>query len=302
MMELHFVPGCSPAVRALENIVEHIASTLDPVLILGEIGVGKHALAFRIHQLSSRLGQPFRDLLCAQVTPETLELLPKAGSGDLGTLALLEVADLSALAQERLAELYFDDQRRFSALPRLIATSARDLRQEVRQGRFRADLFCALSSVCLSVPALRFRKPDIPAFARHYLQAYAEAFGREQPELSDNALAFLSQHEWPGNFHELKTAMKMWAAVGDERVVFTALRAVATQGPHSNDGDRPRPLKEAAKAASRRAEKELILQVLRSAGWNRKRAARQLQISYKALLYKLKQIQQEDSAVVLESL
>ncbi len=303
MMELHFVPGCSPAMRALENVIDHIASLHDPILIVGEAAVGKHALAFRIHQLSRRLGESFRDLMASQVTPKSLEFPERKDAATRpGTLALLEVGDLSIAAQDRLAELYFSDHQRLPALPRLIATSARDLRQEVRQGRFRADLFSAISSVCLLIPALRFRKSDIPALADHYLQVYADAFGRRKPALTGSALAFLAAHDWPGNFDEFKTAMKMWTAVGDEHLALAALRAMATQN-RSEDGEyRLRSLKQTSKAASRQAEKELILDVLSSTGWNRKRAAQQLQISYKALLYKLKQIHQEDSTVALESL
>lgn len=303
MMDLHFVPGCSPAMRALENAIEHLAGAQLPILIVGEAAVGKRALAFRIHQLSKRLGEPFRDFDCAELSRNSLEIAnQKDAAQGLGTLALIEAGDLTMAAQERLTELYFSDHRRLNAMPRLIATSTKNLAQAVRQGQFRADLYYALSSVCFSVPALRFRQADIPALAEHYLQAYADTFGRKKPALSPEALTFLLEHDWPGNFHEFKTAMKMWAAVGDERVAFTALRAVASQSRSDDHEHQPRSLKQTSKAASRQAERELILDVLNTTGWNRKRAAQQLQISYKALLYKLKQIDHEDSPVVLESL
>lgn len=301
MMELHFLPGQSPAMRAIENMVERLASVLDPILITGEPAVGKRALAFRIHQLSKRLGEPFRDVACSELTPDSTELTPGSDEAGAGTLALLEVADLSFAAQSHLIETYFGDQERLGSLPRLIATTARDLRQEVQNKRFREDLHAALASVSISVPALRFRRQDLSALALHYLETYTEIFGRRSPAVTEEALAFLSECDWPGNFRDFKAAMKMWAAVGDERLALAAM-AAAAQNPHSGARRRPTSLKEVARSASRLAEKELILDVLSSTGWNRKRAAQELQISYKALLYKLKQIHHEDATVVMESL
>lgn len=302
MIELHFLPGQSPAMRAIENIVERLASVLDPILITGEPAVGKRALAFRIHQLSKRLGEPFRDVACSQLTADSPELRPTNREARAGTLALLEVADLSVSAQARLMELYFGEQDRLDSLPRLIATTARDLRQEVQKKRFREDLHAALASVTISVPALRFRRQDLSALALHYLDTYTEIFGHRSPAVTEEAVAFLSECDWPGNFRDFKAAMKMWAAVGDERLALAAMAAAAAQSPQDGTRRRPRALKEVARSASRLAEKELILEVLRLTGWNRKRAAQELRISYKALLYKLKQIHHEDASVVMESL
>lgn len=299
MMELHFLPGQSPAMRAIENIVERLATVLDPILITGEEAVGKRALAFRIHQLSKRLGEPFRDIPASDLTPDSPAL--SIGTGGKGTLALLEVADLSFPAQTHLMELYFGDKDRLDSLPRLIATTARDLQQEVRQKRFREDLRTALGSISISIPALRFRRNDLSALALHYLETYTELFGRRGPDITDEALAFVSQCDWPGNFRDFKAAMKVWAAVGDERLALAAM-AVAAQNSQDGTTRRPKSLKEVARSASRLAEKELILNVLSSTGWNRKRAAQELQISYKALLYKLKQIHYEDPNLVMESL
>lgn len=302
MMELHFIPGQSPAMRAIENVVERLAAMVDPILITGEAAVGKRALAFRIHQLSKRLGEPFRDVACSDLSPDAPELLAYVnGESGPGTLALIEIGELSLPAQSRLVELYFGQKSHLDSLPRLIATSSRDLRQEIQAKRFRDDLYAALASICISVPALRFRREDLSVLALHYLQTYTEIFGRRMPEVSEDSLAFLSECDWPGNFRDFKAAMKMWAAVGDERLAFAAM-AAAAQSSHDAPNREATSLKQIARSASRQAEKELILDVLSSTGWNRKRAAQQLQISYKALLYKLKQIHREDPKVLMEPL
>src|SRR5262249_41429815 len=168
----------------------------------------------------------------------------------------------------------------------VICGSSRNLEAEVRAGRFREDLYYRLSGVCLRIPPLRQRKEDIPLLLRFFLAKYAEAFQRPIPPLSAQTRQLFDEHAWPGNLVELEAVVRAIVAVGDESVAMGGLRSMLTRAGNGTNMS----LKEAARAASREAEKELILKVLTRTRWNRRRAAQELQISYKALLYKLKQI------------
>jgi transcriptional regulator with PAS, ATPase and Fis domain len=182
---------------------------------------------------------------------------------------------------------------------RLVFSSTVGLDEAVSSGRLREDLYYGLSGVSLRVPPLRHRRDDIPALSEHFLDRYSALFGRPRPTLSPNVWRFLLEHNWPGNVRELENTIKTLVAVGDERIAISALRGSgAAEIISVNDG---LSLKQAARAASRRAERELILRVLNKTRWNRKRAAQELQISYKALLYKLKQIGLDDEVMGEES-
>ncbi|HEV2501235.1 MAG TPA: helix-turn-helix domain-containing protein, partial [Terriglobia bacterium] len=157
-------------------------------------------------------------------------------------------------------------------------------------GRFRRDLYYRLSGVCLWLPPLRQRKEDIAPLAKFFLDKYARLYGRPAPQISAALADRLNEHSWPGNVRELENTMKRLVALGGEpRALreFGEWPAEPSSGPVSIEA---LSLKQAARAASRRAERELILKVLSKTRWNRKKAAEELQISYKALLYKLKQI------------
>lgn len=302
--EHHFVPAVNPAMCALERAVEDVAASDVPVLILGESGTGKRSLARQVHRLSSRRAEPFHEIVCSKAATE---LTRDFHAGEIldnrlctGTLFLEEIADLSQLYQSRLYNIFFDGNQGRTTRARLIASSRRNLEQEIKSGHFREDLYYRISSVCLRVPPLRHRKEDIAVLAEHFLNHYAPLFGRTKPSLSPRMLQFLLQHSWPGNVRELEDALKTIVAVGNERMAMAALRAIA-RGQRSRASEpETLSLKETARAASRQVERELILKVLSRTRWNRKRAAQELQISYKALLYKLKQIGLEDDSIALE--
>jgi DNA-binding NtrC family response regulator len=179
------------------------------------------------------------------------------------------------------------------ARARLIMVSSRDLDEEVRGGRFLEELYYRISAVCLRLPPLRQRKEDIPLLMEHFLLKYAAEFGRPVPKLSAEARQLFQEYGWPGNVTELQEAAKAIVVLGEAGLALGRLRPSSLRrdrelaSPHVS-------LKQAAKAASREAEKELILKVLNRTRWNRRRAAEELQISYKALLYKLKQIGVEE--------
>jgi DNA-binding NtrC family response regulator len=282
-----FVEGISASMRPVEAVIRELSQSDVPVLLLAEAGAGKHATARRIHEMSRRSTQPFRALSCSHLKPEDLDLAQNAEGA--GTVFLEEVADLSASAQAHLRDVLLRSEKHPNGhSARLICGSARDLEVEVKIGRLREDLYYRISGVCLRLPPLRQRKEDIPLLTAHFLRKYAEEFRRPIPELSSAIHRLFDEYSWPGNLRELESAVRVLVALGDERLAMGGLRALLRQPYVSNGGGVS--LKAASRAASQEAEKELILKVLTRTRWNRRRAAAELQISYKALLYKLKQI------------
>lgn len=280
--------------RPVEAVIRELAQSDVPVLLLAETGAGKHATALRIHEMSRRSTQPFRSFPCSNVRPVDIAVLQ--GNGDApanpGTIYLEELADLSMDSQARLLEALSQSPgsaESGSERARLICGSARDLELEVKCGRLREDLYYRISGVCLRLPPLRQRKEDIPFLMGHFLRKYARDFRRTVPDLSAETLRLFLDYAWPGNLRELEDAARVLVALGDEQVALGGLRALLRKPDAAGNGSGT-SLKAASRAASREAEKELILEVLTRTRWNRRRAAQELQISYKALLYKLKQI------------
>ncbi len=292
---LAFVEGVSASMRPVEAVIRELARSDVPVLVLAEAGAGKHATAQRIHQMSQRSTQPFRWFQCLGLEPGALEVLrERENSGELGagTIYLQELADLSAECQVRLMEALPQSPGNGvlgSERPRLICGSARDLEVEVKRGKLREDLYYRISGVCLRVPPLRQRKEDIPFLMGYFLRKYARDFRRTVPDLSAETLRLFLDYSWPGNLRELEDAARVLVALGDEQAALGGLRALLRK-PEANNNGAGISLKAASRAASREAEKELILNTLTRTRWNRRRAAEELKISYKALLYKLKQI------------
>ncbi len=201
------------------------------------------------------------------------------------------MGDLTAAAQKELVRQIGlngneDAQRR---VPRFICGTSRELEPEVKAGKFREDLYYGISGVCLRLPPLRQRKEDIPVLRDWFLSAAARDFCRAVPVLSPETQNFFLEYNWPGNIRELKDAARAIVGLGDETLAMGGLRSLLRRVDRVGNGEKI-SLKDAARAASREAEREIILQVLTRTRWNRRRAAQELQISYKALLYKLKQI------------
>jgi len=289
-----FVEGLSASMRPVEAVIRELSQSDVPVLLLAEAGAGKHATARRIHEMSRRSAQPFRWFQCSTLKPEDLRVTEGNAEGPLGagTIFLEELAALSASSQACFRDALL--RASGSGLPsgcsaRFICGSARDLEVEVKAGRLREDLYYRISGVCLRLPPLRQRKEDIPLLIAHFLGRYAQEFHRPIPELSTEMQRLFEEYSWPGNLRELDNAARILVALGDEHLAMGGLRALLHK-PSAAGSASGISLKAASRAASQEAEKELILKALTRTRWNRRRAAEQLQISYKALLYKLKQI------------
>ncbi len=285
-----FVEGASASMRAVEAVIRELAQSDVPVLLLAEKGAGKHATAQRIHDLSRRNAQPFRWYQCSTVKPDDLQTAAGDNRKAAGTIFLQELGELNAGCQEYLqSALSRNGNGTENGTPRFICGSALDLELEVKARRLREDLYYRISGVCLRLPPLRQRKEDIAILTDYFLAKYAQEFHRPVPVLSSELKRFFQDYAWPGNVRELEAAARVLVALGDENLAMGGLRALLQTTPGTGNG-RSVSLKAASKAASHEAEKELILKVLTRTRWNRRRAAEELQISYKALLYKLKQI------------
>ncbi len=286
--EAPFLEAVSPSMRAVEAVIRELGHSSVPVLLIGERGTGKQTIAQRIHQNSGRAREEFHVMSCHGLEVEALRLeASRTGS----TLYLDEICDLSPECQKKLLEMLSKPGANGTAQPemRMMCGSSRDLEADVRAGSFQEDLYYRLSGVCLRIPPLRQRKEDVPHLMAFFLGKYAEAFRRPAPVLSASTEQLFRKHSWPGNLRELEATARAIVAVGDESVAMGGLRSMLLRADNHPGGEKV-SLKEASRAASREAEKELILKALTRTRWNRRRAAQELQISYKALLYKLKQI------------
>ena len=284
-----WIESVSAGMRTVEAVIRELSQNDVPMLVVAEHGSGKAAAAARIHVLSSRASEPFQVYQGREACEEILA----ARDGQGGTVYLQEVGDLTAAAQKELVRqigLNGAEQRR---VPRFICGTSRELEPEVKAGKFREDLYYRISGVCLLLPPLRQRKEDIPVLRDWFLSAAAHDFCRAVPALSPETQSFFLEYNWPGNIRELKDAARAIVALGDETLAMGGLRSLLRRVDRGGNGEKI-SLKDAARAASREAERELILQVLTRTRWNRRRAAQELQISYKALLYKLKQIGYEE--------
>jgi two-component system, NtrC family, response regulator AtoC len=299
-----FVSGMSAAMQTLENVVAEIALTNIPVLLVGESGTGKEMFAQRIHCLSTNVEAPLAKIACASLNVANFASeLGLDGNGDssnerFGTVFFDEISELDPTCQRSLLYALPDGDarpRRGLLGARVISTTSRNLDEEMRTGRFRSELYYRITGACLRLPPLRDRKEDIPLLVESFLTKYAAEFNRGRPTLSPRTLRRFLDYAWPGNIRQLANVVKKIVALGDENLALPEVATAPVETRTEPPETRSYSLKAAARAASREAERGMILEALARTRWNRKRAAQELQISYKSLLYKLKQIGMPES-------
>ena len=306
----------SPKMSEVREIIEQAARVDVTVLICGETGAGKDVVARAIHDASVRETGPFIKVNCAAVPRELLESelfghergaftgahqlkIGKFESADRGTIFLDEIGDLHPALQGKLLHVLQDGQ--FSRVGgrstvkvdvRVLAATNQDLEQAVAAGRFREDLYYRLNVIQVMVPPLRERPEEIPVLAEYFMQRYSQVFRREGLRLPPETLQRLMHHRFPGNVRELENMIKRMIVLGDPLLRRSPLFGVP---PPVEENGIARPakaaslsLKDIARKAAQVAEREAILQALEQTQWNRVRAAKLLEISYRALLYKIK--------------
>jgi two-component system response regulator AtoC len=294
------VCGQAPNMLSLHATIQEIAKTDIPVLLVGESGTGKEVYARLIHQLSGLGEASFKKVSCSALDAGQLlaevrsEFLSAGGSRAVSprTVFLDGVHDLDAVCQRALLSLLPDGEPRGlteKSIPRFISSTSRSLEREIEAGRFRRELYFRINGVVLRLPPLRDRKEDIPTLLEFFFQRHSNKLEKKTPELNSDFQELLNSHDWPGNIRELENVAKRIVAVGDPALALADLRSARLAVPGNDDSWRVSSLKVASRAASRHTERELIQKALERTHWNRKRAAHDLQISYKSLLYKIKQ-------------
>jgi two-component system, NtrC family, response regulator AtoC len=298
-----FVHGHSAAIQSLNSAIEEIARTNIPVLLMGESGTGKEVYGRMIHRFSKHAHMPLKKLSCRAV--EQAELLALKSNlrervdnsaDELRTLFLDNIDDLDLESQKILLSFLPDGEIEENDLnrARLITSTSRNLEKEIESGRFRRELYFRINGVCVRLPPLRDRKEDIHLFVGYFLAKHSAELEREAPALSDKEMEFLVRHDWPGNVRQLENFARRIVLLGDSGKAIQELGEMPRLEPAHQEEARSFSLKVASRTASRRAERDLIEKALEQTHWNRKRAAQQLQISYKSLLYKIKQISLEE--------
>ncbi len=286
-----------------------------PVLILGESGTGKEILARLIHKYSDRAERTFLKVNCAAMPSELLEselfgyepgaftgaVKAKPGKFELcnkGTILLDEIGEMSSALQAKLLQVLQDGQ--FSRLGgrhpvkvdvRVLAATNINMVASIANKSFREDLYYRLSSFVMNMPCLRQRKEEIPMMLRHFMIQVAERYACPLLPLSARLVKACENYPWPGNVRELENFVKRYLVLGDENAAVAELERGTESEPTAPTGTDPaRPdLKQIVRTLKNGAEMEAIAQALEENGWNRKRAAIALNISYKALLYKIRQ-------------
>lgn len=291
--------GLSAPMQAVRRVVTEIAPKDIPILIVGESGTGKGLLALEIHRQSQHKQEPFIrvncrsfDEGCAALGFRSASGGTEAGPSGTGTIFFENLSDLDLSGQRRMLDLLPDEDSfpdRVRSGNRVISAARRALDEDLRLGKFLDDLYFRLNGVCFHMPPLRERKEDIPEIADRFIQKYAALFGRPNLNLSEEVLARMASYSWPGNIRQLENTVKRIVATGDVRGAFDDLIELARATSVT-----PGPLKRAVREVRLEVERELIARALTKNRWNRKRAAQELQISYKSLLSKLKRIGAND--------
>jgi two-component system response regulator AtoC len=305
--------GTSEAMKKVRRDLAMVASADVPVLIQGPSGTGKEIIAKLIHQMSSYARGPYFKINCPAIPDALLEselfgyekgsftgaFTSKPGLITLakrGTLFLDEIGELSLGLQSKLLQVLQDGkftrigaQEDTRSEARVVCATNRDLKQEIEAGTFREDLFYRINVVNITMPSLRERAADIPELVEYFRGHFNMVYHRKAPALSGSLMRLLQAYHWPGNIRQLENLIKRYVILGTEACITNDLSepipsSFELEIPESG----PVPLKKMTQQAVRRLERQIILKVLQAQHWNRRRAAAVLKISYRALLYKIR--------------
>jgi two-component system response regulator AtoC len=310
---LEVIFGRSAGMRRVREKLERVAKVNIPVLILGESGTGKEIIAKLVHRFSPWSVGPFIKVNCPAIPGALLEselfgyekgaftgayaLKPgRVEAAQKGTLFLDEIAELEFGLQAKLLQVLQDGtysriggQNEKRTAVRVVSASNRELEREIEDGRFRQDLFHRINGVSIHMPALRERWEDIPSIAHYLLDFYNRKFNTFAPTFSLSFATSLQRYPWPGNIRELENVVRRYVILGQEKDILSDL-VVETSTPFHLEiptGEKVQ-LKEITEQAIRQIEETVIRAVLARNNGNRKATAGALGISYRMLLYKLR--------------
>ncbi|MFQ5457344.1 MAG: sigma-54-dependent transcriptional regulator [Myxococcota bacterium] len=311
----------SPKMTKIKDLIEQIAETDVTVLIQGESGVGKEVISRAIHARSLRTSKPFVKVNCAALPEQLLESelfgyekgaftgasSRKPGKFEFanhGTIFLDEIGEMSPLLQAKLLQVLQDGefsrlggQRDIKVDVRVLVATNRNLEKEVEENRFREDLYYRLNVVNIRVPPMRERREEIPILAEQFLERYNRKYNKHVKGVSPGLMKAFLGYEWSGNVRELENMIKRIVVLENEASIMeelkeqrpSAARPAVIQNIVEMETGTISPLKEVGRRAAMEAERETIARVLHQTNWNRKKAAKILNISYKTLLQKIKE-------------
>jgi len=310
-----FFLAASPAMKQIRAQAALIAKVNVPVLLLGESGVGKEILARLIHKMSIRAHRPMAKVNCAALPADLLESelfgyeagaftganKSKPGKFEMahkGTILLDEIGEMSAPLQAKLLHVLQDGT--FSRLggranvtvdARVLAATNIDVKKAIAERRLREDLYYRLNAFTVTVPPLRERREEIPILLRYYMNNLARQFGKNALPISEKLVQECMRYAWPGNLRELGNLVKRYLVLEDENQVLDELQMKSKDGSIEDGASSSGHggLKALVRSLKDDAEAREIQRALDDSNWNRKVAAADLNISYKALLYKIKQ-------------
>jgi len=306
--------------QKVKEMIDRVANADVTIFIRGESGVGKEIVARSIHQNSVRRDKPFVKVNCAALPHELLEselfgyekgaftgaYRLKPGKFELaheGTIFLDEIGDISTSLQAKLLQVLQD--REFSRLGgksdvkvdvRVLVATNRNIEEAVQEGRFREDLYFRLNVVNISIPPLRERKEEIPLFMEYFLNWYSEKFQKKPRPVSEAMRKAFMAHDWMGNVRELQNYIQRYLVLGNEEEILDELTGSSRTGktaPGLPEEVKALPrqpsLRQVQREAARGAESKIILRALEVTHFNRRKAAQLLNISYRSLLYKIRE-------------
>ena len=334
-----FFVSAGPTTQKLRAQAELLAEADVPVLILGENGAGKDTVARLIHKLSVRSGFKFLKVNCADMPAELLEAelfgneaAAATGRGtpgkleraEKGTIYLDEITEMPFALQTRLMQVLQDkllvragSDKAASVDVRILASTSANVERALAEKKLREDLYYRLSAFTVQVAPLRQRKGEIAVLLRHLMHKLAKHYVLPPREFSFSILDACQRYSWPGNLREMEAFVKRYLVAGNDESAFGELEAsfagisdrnsadpqVADSHPGMSDAEEdssgPRSLKSLIQSVKGEAERNAIGTALQKTGWNRKAAARLLQVSYRTLLYKIEQYHMTASEPVL---
>ncbi len=311
--------GDSFKMQEVKSLVEQVADSELTVLIRGESGTGKEIVARMLHSLSSRRNEPFIKVNCAALPRDLLEAelfgyekgaftgahKTKPGRFEIankGTIFLDEIGDLPLELQSKLLQVL--EQHEFMRVGgvktikvdvRIVCATNRDLEKALEEKALRDDLYYRFNEIIINLPHLRKRKEDIPLLIEHFLKRYNSLYNKNYNKLSTNALKILERYNWPGNVRQLENLIKQIVVRENENIIYESLKEQTSVTPEQDEQtptlsiEETYSLKKRVSEAVTSEERRLIAQVLNKTNWNRRKAAEILKISYRSLLYKIKE-------------
>ena len=318
--EFHNIIGHSPQMQEVFKMIEKIAPSQSTVMIYGESGTGKELVARALHSHSKRRDQRFLAVNCAAIPDSLLEsemfgyergaftgaIAQKKGlfeEADNGTLFLDEIGDLDVMLQAKLLRVLQEGEfqrvggtKTLKANVRVLAATNKNLEEEVKEGRFRQDLYYRLNVVPIFLPPLRAKKEDIPSLAAHFLEKYNARHGKQVKRITSNAMKRFLDYRWEGNVRELESVIERSVILADSDVIDVESlpeKLQTSAQPHTPINPMEFAIPNEG-ISLEQLERDLIESALKKTNWSIKKASELLGLSYKTLQYRIQKYRLKD--------